>query len=174
MAAALLPLVWSTSIEFGGLGMSPASIGLLIAGSGSMTGVFQFVAFPRIIRRIGPRHVFIASILCFSPVYIMFPLENLALRHPDHGLNTGAGLLIFLQLSAISLFNLGFGKLLRMSRSARSLKLVRFDKGQYFFTYHLLPPTSGLSALQMDWLRRWSRLSARSDQLPPGHCLRSH
>jgi hypothetical protein len=35
IAGALIPLVWSTSVEFGGLGMSPASIGLWMAGYGS-------------------------------------------------------------------------------------------------------------------------------------------
>ena len=174
MASALVPLVWSPSVEFGGLGMSPASIGLLIAECGSMGSVFQVVAFPRIIRRFGPRRVFITSILCFSPVYFMFPFENLALRHSSHGLNTTVGLLIFLQLLAIPLSNLGLGKLLRTSRSARSLKLVRIDKGPYFCTYHLFPRTSDLSVLQMDSRRQWSRFYERLGRLPRRHCLHSH
>ena len=119
MASALIPLAWSTSVELGGLGMSPASIGLLIAGYGLINGIFQFVAFPHIVRRFGPRRVFIASILCFSPVYIMIPFENLASRHSGHGLNTAAGLLIFLQLLAMPLSNLGFGKFLGTSYSVQ-------------------------------------------------------
>ncbi|KAI9452887.1 MFS general substrate transporter [Lactarius psammicola] len=107
-AGALIPLIWSTSVEFGGLGMSPASIGLCMAGYGFMNGVFQFIAFPRIVGRIGPRRIFIASIFCFLPVYIMFPFENLALRHSSRGANVVAGLLIILQLSAIGLSDMGF------------------------------------------------------------------
>ncbi|KAF8267047.1 major facilitator superfamily domain-containing protein [Lactarius quietus] len=79
VATALIPLVWSTSVEFGGLSMSPMSIGMWMAGYGLMNAVLQFVAFPPVVRFFGPRRVFIASILCFFPVYIMFPFENLAL-----------------------------------------------------------------------------------------------
>ncbi|KAH9036525.1 MFS general substrate transporter [Lactarius pseudohatsudake] len=68
-AGNFISLVWSTSVEFGGLSMGPASI-----------GVFQFVAFPRIVRRFGPRRVFIASIILFAPVYTLLPFENLVLR----------------------------------------------------------------------------------------------
>jgi len=110
-AGNFIPLVWSTSVEFGGLGMSPASIGLWMAGYGFMNGVFQFVAFPRVVGRFGPRRVFIASIILFFPVYIMLPFENLALRHSSHGPNPAAGLLIMLQFSALIFSGMGFGKL---------------------------------------------------------------
>ncbi len=122
IAGALIPLVWSTPVEFGGLGMSPASIGLWMAGYGFLNGIFQFVAFPRIVGRFGPRRVFIASILCFFPVYIMFPFENLALRHSGSGLSAAAGLLIVLQLSALSFADMGFGKFPTPSFCVRSLK----------------------------------------------------
>ncbi|KAH9052774.1 MFS general substrate transporter [Lactarius vividus] len=112
-AGTLIPLVWSTSVEFGGLNMSPASIGSLIAGYGLMYGVFQFVAFPRIVRRFGPRRVFIAGIVLYSPVFTLFPFENLALRHSIHGLNMAAGLLIVLQFSALTFSGMAFGELPR-------------------------------------------------------------
>ena len=112
IAEALIPLVWSTSVEFGGLGMSPASIGLWMAtGYGLMSCIFQLVAFPRIVRRFGPRRLFIASILGFFSVYIMFPFENMALRHSSsRGMNPAVGLLVMLQLCAISFSDVGFGK----------------------------------------------------------------
>ena len=75
-----------------------------------MNGIFQFVAFPRIVGRLGPRRVFIASILCFIPVYIMFPFENLVLRHSSRGANVISGLLIILQLSALGFSDMGFSK----------------------------------------------------------------
>ncbi|KAH8993669.1 MFS general substrate transporter [Lactarius deliciosus] len=107
---ALIPLVWSTSVGFGGLGMSPASIGLWTSGYGIMNGVFQFVAFPRFVGRFGPWHIFIACIILFFPVYIMFPLESLALRHSTRDLNPAVGLLMILQLSAETLANMGFDR----------------------------------------------------------------
>src|SRR5258708_26386158 len=113
IAEALIPLVWSTSVEFGGLGMSPASIGLcMAAGYGLMSCILQLVAFPRIVRRFGPRRLFIASIFNFFLVYTVFPFENLALRHSSRGrMNPAAGLLIALQLLAISCSDVGFSTL---------------------------------------------------------------
>ncbi|KAH8985273.1 MFS general substrate transporter [Lactarius akahatsu] len=118
IAIALVPLVWSTSVEFGGLGMSPASIGLWKSGYGIMNGVFQFVAFPRVVGRFGPWHVFITCIVLFFPVYILFPLESLALRHLSRDLNPAVGLLMILQLSAETLANMGFGVIFMYISSA--------------------------------------------------------
>ncbi|KAH9010708.1 MFS general substrate transporter [Lactarius hengduanensis] len=117
-AGTLIPLVWSTSVEFGGLSMNPASIGSWMAGYGLMNGVFQFVAFPRIVRRFGPRRVYIASIILFSLVYILLPFENLALRHSGHDLNPAARLLIILQLSAFTLSGMGLGAIFMYISSA--------------------------------------------------------
>ena len=113
IAEALIPLVRSTLVEFGGLGMSPTSIGLWMAGYGLMNGVFQFIALPRIVGRLGPRRVFIASILSFFPVYIMLPFENLASRRSSRGFNPVTALLIVLQFSAISFAEMGFSELPR-------------------------------------------------------------
>ncbi|KAN0140331.1 major facilitator superfamily [Lactarius tabidus] len=117
-AVALIPLVWSTSVELGGLSMSPASIGLWMTGCGLLNCVFQFVALPRLVGRFGPRSVFITSILCFFLVYAMFPFENLATRHSGRSMNLMTVLLITLQLSALSLSDMGFGTICMYITSA--------------------------------------------------------
>ncbi|KAI0302896.1 major facilitator superfamily domain-containing protein [Multifurca ochricompacta] len=117
-AGALIPLVWSTSAEFGGLGMSPASIGLWMAGYGFLNGIFQFVAFPHVVGRFGPRGVFISSILVFIPIYILFPFENLALRHASGDANVIAPLLIALQLCFVSFSDMGFSSVFMYITSA--------------------------------------------------------
>ncbi|KAH9030864.1 major facilitator superfamily domain-containing protein [Lactarius deliciosus] len=100
IARSLIPLVWSTSVEFGGLGMSPASIGLWTSGYGVLNGIFQFVALPRIRRAASARGaVFIACIILFFPLYIIFPLESLALHQSSLNPNRAARLLMTLQLS---------------------------------------------------------------------------
>ena len=76
IAQAVMPLVWSTLVEFGGLGMNPASIGLWMAGYGFMNGVFQFFAFPRIVGHFGPRRIFIINILSFFPSVHYAPLRE--------------------------------------------------------------------------------------------------
>ncbi|KAH9010706.1 MFS general substrate transporter [Lactarius hengduanensis] len=117
-AGNFISLVWSTSVEFGGLSMGPASIGLWMAGYGLMEGVFQFVAFPRIVRRFGTRRVFIASIILFAPVYTLLPFENLVLRHSSHGMNLAVRLLIVLQFSALNFSGMGFGAIFMYISSA--------------------------------------------------------
>lgn len=110
-AGTLIPLVWSTSVELGGLNMSPTSIGLWISGYGFMNGIFQFVASPRLIGRFGPRRVFITSVLCHFPFYIMFPFGNLALRlsSSSYSLKLITTLLVMLQLTVTSFSQMGLG-----------------------------------------------------------------
>lgn len=107
---ALIPLIWSTAVEFGGLNMRPASIGLWMSMFGWMAGLFQFAVFPPAIGRFGPRGVFIISIAACSLVFIIFPLENLVLRHSAGGTNVTIWLLIFLQLSSLGIQGMGFGE----------------------------------------------------------------
>ena len=150
-AVALIPLVWSTSVELGGLNMSPASIGLWMTGCGFMNCVFQIFAVPRIVGRFGPRRVFITSVLCFVPVYIMFPFENLASRHSHLGPNPATTLLIMLQLLALSISDMGFGKLSRTLRCQRSLKSchpIRRD----MYVHILCSPKQAVA-----WSYEWNR-----------------
>jgi hypothetical protein len=171
----LIPLIWSTSVEFGGLSMSPASIGLCLGGYGFVNCIFQLVAFPHIVKRLGPRRVFIASVILFFPVYTMFPFENLALRHSGRGLNPAAPL-IMLQLSAMTFSAMGFSKFCLAPYFVHSMvtEVVWIDQARYLCIYPLLHLTSGHSALRMESRRRLSRFSARSHRLLPRRCLHSH
>ncbi|KAH9023398.1 MFS general substrate transporter [Lactarius pseudohatsudake] len=108
---ALIPLVWSTSVEFGGLGLSPASIGLWMSGYGWINGIVQYVLFPPFVSRFGPRSVFLTSVSMCALIYAIFPFENLALRHATHasgGSEVAKRLLIMLQLSAVGFAEMGY------------------------------------------------------------------
>ena len=85
VSATLMPLIWSTSIEFSGLYLSQASIGLWLSVYGCINGIFHFAVFPRAVERFDLRSIFATSIDVFAIVYTMFPLENLTLRHAAHG-----------------------------------------------------------------------------------------
>ena len=76
-ALALIPLVWSIPIELGGLGMSPA----WISGYGALSAVVQSFHVLSI-ARFGPRCVATSGFISFSMPYVLFPLENLCVRHP--------------------------------------------------------------------------------------------
>jgi hypothetical protein len=112
-AMALVPLVWSTPVELGGLNLSPASIGLWLSAYGCLNGVLQFVLFPRIVGRLGPGRVVLASMGAFVIIYTMFPFENLAARYAAHGGGTKmtVWLLVSLQLASICITDMGFSEL---------------------------------------------------------------
>ena len=112
-ALALIPLVWSTPIELGGLGMSPASIGLWISVYGSTSAVFQYALFPRVVARFGPRRIITTGFASFSMTYVLFPLENICMRHTTNGdTRWTVWLLIVLQLLSISICDMAFSKYL--------------------------------------------------------------
>lgn len=108
-AMALVPLVWSTPIEMGGLNLSPASIGLWLSAYGCLNGVLQFALFPRVVGRLGPGRVVLASIASYVIIYTMFPFENMAARHGG-GTNTTVWLLVMLQLASICITDMGFSE----------------------------------------------------------------
>ncbi|KAH9005476.1 MFS general substrate transporter [Lactarius hatsudake] len=107
-AGALIPLVWSTSIELGGLGLSPASIGLWMSGYGCMNGIVQYALFPRLVSRFGPRSVILTSVSMCAMIYAFFPFENLALRQASSDLKVAEKLLIMLQLSSLGIADMGY------------------------------------------------------------------
>ncbi len=113
-AMALIPLVWSTPIELGGLSLSPTSIGLWLATYGCLNGVLQFFLFPRVVGRLGPGRVVLASIVAYVIIYTMFSFENLAARYTisahGGGTNGFVWLFVVLQLASICITDMGFSE----------------------------------------------------------------
>jgi len=121
---ALIPLMWSTSVEFGGLNYGPVSIGLWMSMYGCIDGIFQFTLAPHILDRFGGRYAFMISVTACAVVYIMFPFENLALRmrQADGGPNEVVSLLILLQLSSLCVRGMGFSAVFIFIASAAPSK----------------------------------------------------
>jgi hypothetical protein len=113
-ASALIPLIWSTPVEFGGLDMSPAPIGVWLSVYGCMNGMFQFAVFPRAVARFGPRTVFVTGIGVFAVVYATFPFENLLRRTAD----APVWPLILVQLTALSVSEMNYSKSLCYDHSS--------------------------------------------------------
>ncbi|KAH9164612.1 MFS general substrate transporter [Lactarius sanguifluus] len=115
-ASALIPLVWSTAIELGGLGLTPADIGLWMSAYGCVSAVFQFAFFPRVVTRFGPGRVVVATAVAFGLLYALFPFENMLAR----GTGTAGFVwpLIVLQLVAISVSDMGFSSVFMFVSSA--------------------------------------------------------
>ncbi|KAJ7352343.1 major facilitator superfamily domain-containing protein [Mycena albidolilacea] len=71
---ALVPLFFATPISLGGLGLKPSAIGLILSISGISNAVVQALFGGRIIRRFGPRRVFIAGFCGLAVEFAMYPL----------------------------------------------------------------------------------------------------
>jgi len=113
-----IPLVWSTPVEYGGLNLNPASIGLWLSLYGVMDGIFQLAFFSHFISRFGLRRVFVFSIVSCAVIYAIFPFENLAVV-AGGGPNMVVWLLIILQLSSLCIFDMGYGKFIPIHLGSR-------------------------------------------------------
>jgi len=117
VAMSYIPLVWSTPVEYGGLSMTPASIGLGLSLFGGMDGIFQYVFFSRFISRFGPRRVFVFSIVSCAVILATFPFENSAAL-ASGGPNLVVWLLVILQLLSLCVFEMGFATMYMYISSA--------------------------------------------------------
>ena len=102
-----IPLVWSTPVEYGGLNLSPASIGLGLSVYGGMGGFFHLVFFSHLVSQFGLRRVFVFGIVSSAVIYVLFPFENLAVG-VGGDTNPVVWLLIILQVASLTIFDMGY------------------------------------------------------------------
>ena len=72
----LTPLMWSMSLEHGGLGFTPYTIGLAMGISAAMNLFIQAMFLGKAIRHFGARTVFIVSLVTLFVALACFPLEK--------------------------------------------------------------------------------------------------
>ncbi|GJE96228.1 MFS general substrate transporter [Phanerochaete sordida] len=80
MYRAVQPLFFSTPVAAGGLGLTPARIGGMLAAVGLASGAFQVLFFARLVRRVGQRRLFLLGMAMYSVVFLIFPCISLAAR----------------------------------------------------------------------------------------------
>ncbi|OAX37949.1 MFS general substrate transporter [Rhizopogon vinicolor AM-OR11-026] len=73
---ALLPLFFSTPTHLGGLGLTPASIGLWLALYGIVDVAIQVLLFPIVVDWLGPKRLFTVAVSCFAPFMLLFPIMS--------------------------------------------------------------------------------------------------
>ncbi|KAH9030854.1 MFS general substrate transporter [Lactarius deliciosus] len=147
-----IPLVWSTPVEYGGLNLSPASIGLGLSLYGGMGGFFQFIFFSYFVSRFGLRRVLIFSIASCAVIYTLFPFENLAVA--SGGPYLVVWLLIIFQMSSLCVFDMAYSALNMYFSSAapnrRSLGAV------FGFSHVANSVVSAVGPAAADWLFAFS------------------
>lgn len=77
---ALIPLMYSTSIENGGLALPPRIIGIVMGCIGVIGGVTQIFVFAPAIQHYGPRKIYIVSLFCLFIAVLTLPSMNYVAR----------------------------------------------------------------------------------------------
>ncbi|KAF5359368.1 hypothetical protein D9756_003059 [Leucocoprinus leucothites] len=108
--AVLMPLMFSTSIEDGGLAFNPYQIGLIMGIWGCFNALIQINLFGKAIRKYGGASVYRAACISYLIVFMAFPLSNyLARRNGSVGF--GTWVVIVIQLFSRIFASTGYGSI---------------------------------------------------------------
>jgi len=107
---ALLPLMYSTSVELGGLSLRPDQIGIIMGAWGACNAVFQVTCFPKLMAKLGPKRLYVRCFTALLVTFSAFPILNTLARW--YG-NTHALIWITIccQMSFYTFVFMGYGKL---------------------------------------------------------------
>ncbi|KAJ7284703.1 MFS general substrate transporter [Mycena rebaudengoi] len=103
---ALQPLFYTMPISSGGLGFTPAVVGLCLGAFGLFSGLYQATIFVHVYNRFGTKRVFIVSILTFIPMFLLFPVMNLSALLA--GVNAATWVALTLQIILYIIMDMGF------------------------------------------------------------------
>jgi MFS family permease len=81
---ALIPLFFSTPIEYGGLGLQPYQIGVALSAFGLINGINSAICVGPAVRRYGPKKVFRYSIPVWLICFAGFPVANALARQAGY------------------------------------------------------------------------------------------
>ncbi|KAI9066074.1 MFS general substrate transporter [Trametes sanguinea] len=79
-ATVLVPLMYSTSIDLGGLGFDPFTIGVIQGVGGFVGGAIQIFTFPYLHRRFGSKRLYIGAYAMYFVIFATFPLNSFLTR----------------------------------------------------------------------------------------------
>ena len=105
--ATLVPLVYTTPIRFGGLGLDPATMGTCLAIFGTMTGILPFFFFHRIVNFLGPRRALVTFMSALIFAFLLFPINGTRARHT--GVDIVIWIFLLLHLLLMACINMTYG-----------------------------------------------------------------
>ncbi|KAG1821052.1 major facilitator superfamily domain-containing protein [Suillus subaureus] len=123
----LIPLMYSTSRSLGGLGFSSNTIGLVMTVWTMLNGTIQVYTFPRLLRRFGPKRLYITSFTFFLITFSTYPLMNYMAKR---NMEVGMWLILCVQLAAyIVAYNTYSCIILYVNNGAPSRELLGATNG---------------------------------------------
>jgi hypothetical protein len=105
----LLPLVYATSIPYGGLGLSSFTIGIIMSALGLIIGLSSAVVFPILSRKFGIYRLYRAALGCYLINIACFPAMNLLAKHAGH-VNGYVWAILMVQLACTTMTVMSFGE----------------------------------------------------------------
>lgn len=93
----LMPLVYSTKIELGGLGLDPYQIGMIMGIWGFVNAFVQINLLGKLIRKYGSCRMYQTSYASFCICLLTYPISTY-LAHRNGGISIGVCISIFVQL----------------------------------------------------------------------------
>jgi MFS family permease len=107
-SSVLMPLVYSTEIKLGGLGLDPYHIGMIMGIRGFFNAFVQIGLLGKLIRKYGACRVYQASYASFCICLLTYPVSTYLARR-NGGISVGVGISIFVQLLFQPSLYMGYG-----------------------------------------------------------------
>ncbi|KAF9068458.1 major facilitator superfamily domain-containing protein [Rhodocollybia butyracea] len=114
---ALQPLFLTTSPSFGGLGFSVPAVGTCLAAFFVGSGLYQAVAFTPLYEWMGPKKIYVVSMVTFVPIFTLFPMMRVSLD--DRGsMNAVTWVELVIQLILYVIMDMAFSSALIYIRAS--------------------------------------------------------
>ena len=110
--------------------MSPATIGLCLGTFGLLDGIAQGLIFPKAVRRVGLKKLFVTCLFCFVPLFTLFPIMNHFARM--WGLSPAVWALVVFQLMINCVTEMAFGRCSLLNVTMPFTFSCRFNPGCSF------------------------------------------
>ncbi|KAI0329292.1 MFS general substrate transporter [Cubamyces sp. BRFM 1775] len=128
-ATVLVPLMYSTSLDLGGLGFDPFTIGLVQGVGGFAGGVTQIFTFPYLHRRFGAKRLYVCAYVMYFVIFAAFPVESLVTRRAGR-VGAATWVLVAVQWTAYVVSYMSWGCIfLYISDGAPSQKALGLTNG---------------------------------------------
>lgn len=112
----LQPLMYSTAISEGGLGFKSLTIGVTLGVWGVIDGVFQIWAFPKVLKKFGPKKVYVFCYSGYLLCYATFPILSTLAKREGH-VDAKVWAVLILQLASYLVAYTCFGEFSCISRT---------------------------------------------------------
>jgi hypothetical protein len=106
--ACIMPLFCSTPTSLGGLGFSPAAIGIFFSIYGVLNGLFQVFCFAAVTNRYGAKRVLVVCVITGFPIIALFPLMSIWTKHYGY-VTPAVYAMILLQTALFIVYSMSFG-----------------------------------------------------------------